>query len=588
MLVASFADPVAADYANCVSGVRACAVDLSRHSAVQELQRAIQLGTASNLSACVLFLPARLTGEIREALDALGPLLKGTRFLAVVSSFAVHLGDQEAAMVESLVLDRLKRWPARLVIFRAGQIVSAHSRTGKWLHRWGFAYPLVPRRLRNCFVEIGELFAAIETERAAAHSRQLVTLLGPNRPWRDLLQERRQRGTASACLSIVCLILAVLLVGQIAALVFNLVLWRRPSLRRWSFDTLRPSSFRELLALCNRHNIAHVKVVGYNNGVIHFGQRFPGRTVVSTVLCRRIVRTGTDIIKADGGATVRDATSLLRGSGQELYVLPNYSYVCLGTAFFVPIHGSAATYTTVADTIVKVLLYDPVNERFLMGTRDQPAFRDYVYNLETPMLLLRVCMRVKPASQYFVCRQEWENPSGPDLLGALLNPKASNVEIRKAQAASAKVRVATYFNTAVNHSHLTSGVDTSVVSSASRAGSTAVEIPRDSLGRLWDRLEENRLTSFLMHALTRYFAWHVELFLTAEEFAVFWRTHVSLPLKKLQFRYIRRDGLPHSPFRDHDCIAVDLFMLRWHRKSFDAYLRQTFVKVRTNPGKHSG
>src|SRR5262249_4495989 len=152
-------------------------------------------------------------------------------------------------------------------------------------------------------------------------------------------------------------------------------------------------------------------------------------------------------------------------------------------------------------------------------------------------------------------------------LKALLNPRASNVEIRKAKAARRNVQVSTYFT------------------AANEAG--ALDFPRDSLGRLWDRLEENRLTSFLMHAATRYFAWHVELFLSAEQFVRFWQTHRALPLRKMQLRYIRRDGFPHSPFRERDCVSVDLFMLRWNRQRFETYLRQTFDVVRTNPGKHS-
>jgi hypothetical protein len=90
-----------------------------------------------------------------------------------------------------------------------------------------------------------------------------------------------------------------------------------------------------------------------------------------------------------------------------------------------------------------------------------------------------------------------------------------------------------------------------------------------------------------MHALTRWFAWHVELFFTTEEFATFWKTHQALPLKKIQLRYIRRDGLPHSPFCEHDCVSVDMFMFRWNREVFEAYLKLTFGVVRSNPGKHS-
>src|SRR5262249_53076293 len=117
--------------------------------------------------------------------------------------------------------------------------------------------------------------------------------------------------------------------------------------------------------------------------------------------------------------------------------------------------------------------------------------------------------------------------------------------------------------------------------------SPVLELPRDALGRLWDRLEENSVTSFLMHALTRHFAWHVELFFTDGEFVIFWEGHRALPLRKLQLRYIRRDDMPYSPFREQDCVSVDLFMLRRHRRHFEAYLKQTFAVVRTNPGKHS-
>jgi hypothetical protein len=112
-------------------------------------------------------------------------------------------------------------------------------------------------------------------------------------------------------------------------------------------------------------------------------------------------------------------------------------------------------------------------------------------------------------------------------------------------------------------------------------------LPRDQLGRLWDRLEEIPVTSYLMHALTRHLAWHTELFFTPEEFATFWATHRALPLQKLQLRYIRRDGMPHSPFRDQDCVSIDLFLFRRHRRRFLAYLQATFPVVRANPGKHS-
>lgn len=282
-----------------------------------------------------------------------------------------------------------------------------------------------------------------------------------------------------------------------------------------------------------------------------------------------MVRTGADIIKVDCGATIRQARDFLAPAHQELYVLPNYSYVCLGTAFFVPIHGSASDFTTVAETFTRALLYDSMTERFILATSDEPAFREAVYNRAATVIVLRLWMRVKPKAQYFVQHQEYANADSALLLAALRDPEPANVEIRKRGAAAPTVTVSRYYQ------------------AAAAARADLMEVPRDQLGRLWDRLEENALTSFLLHAFARTLIWHVELFLTAEELATFWQTHHMVPLRKMQLRYIRRDGLPHSPFRAHDCVSVDLFVYRWHRAAFESYLKRTLAVIRTNPGKHS-
>jgi hypothetical protein len=365
-------------------------------------------------------------------------------------------------------------------------------------------------------------------------------------------------------------LLSWLLLGHLVWLVLNLSARPFPWMRQWNVHTLRPRSIRELLSLCHERNLGYVKVVGYNNGVVHFGQHYPGKTIVSTIHCRRMVRAGPNRLKADCGATVRNALDFLAAGNQELYVVPNYSYVCLGTAFFVPIHGSAVDFSTVADTICRVVLYDPQSDRIISTTRDGTAFIEHVYNQQSRVVVLRLCLLPKPKSSYFVRHETLKNPSAGDLLVALRDHSATNVEIRQAHAASAKVRVSRYFKELGNSS------------------APALELPRDALGRLWDRLEENPLTSYLMHAVGRHVVWHAELFLTEPDFALFWRTHDQLPLRKLQLRYIRRDGMTHSPFRDEDCVSVDLFMFRRHRFRFQEYLKNMLSTVRTNPGKHSG
>ncbi len=569
-VVVDLGNPVAADYA-------AHAARAGRPLALLSPEDVASDDPAhADAPAVVLFLPARLTESDRRAIDQVLRRADAwdTDRIAVVSTYRVHLGDPGPTEAEAYVLARARPLRARLAVFRPGHVLSPHSPAAARLRRLGALYPLVPRRLHGCCVAGDELFAAIDDELLAERPRRprrprVFTLLGPNRPWRDRLAEHRCRGFGSACLTALSFALSLLLVGELAALLLGWLARYRPALRCANLSTLRPGSLRELLALYNPYNVRHVKVVGYNNGVVHFGHRYPGQTIVSTVRCDRVALAGPGTLKADCGATVRTARDFLGKADLELPVVPNYSYVCLGTAFFVPIHGSAADVSTVAATIAGVVLYDPGRDRLVAARCADAAFREHVYDLGADVLLLRLYLRVKPKARYFVERQTLDRPGAAELLAALHDGQAANVEIRKSRAAAAAVTVSRYYT------------------EPGPAASARLELPRDALGRLWDRLEENPVTSFLMHALTRHFAWHVELFFTAEEFARFWADHRALPLKKLQLRHIHRDGWPRSPFRDHDCVSVDLFMWRGQRRRFETYLRETFPAVRCNPGKHS-
>ncbi len=508
----------------------------------------------------------------------------------------MHLDDPDAAQVENYVVSRMGKMTARLAIFRPGHVLSRRSRMSRSLARFAPFHPLVPARLCSCFLEGPEFFAAIEAARFEARGsacpadswqsgdattitappgrrvsgpNRTYTLLGVNRPWREMFSRHRVPGRGQFLVTAGSRLLSWLCVGQALALVLSLLSKRIPRLRQCNVKTLKPRSISELLSLCHRRNIDYVRVVGYNNGVHHFGHRHPGKTIVSTVRCRRMAQGGRHMLKADCGATIRNALDFLAMRHRELYVVPNYSYVSLGTAFFVPIHGSAIDYSTVADTISRIVYFDPDSDRIVAASRDDVSFRAHVYDQQSRIVVLRLYLLTKQKSSYFVRRETLKGASAADLLNVLRDPGATNVEIRQTNAKSAKVTVARYYK------------------EAGETASPALELPRDSLGRLWDRLEENPVSSFLMHALSRHVAWHTELFFTLPEFDVFWRTHHQIPLRKIQLRYLRSDGLPKSPFRDHDRVSADLFIFRWNRDRFLDYLKDTFTMVRTNPGKHS-
>ena len=589
LLIAGLGEPAAADFAAyaCNAGHRNVVVigdesasnlvtDPASARALADLSlKKLSTGAISGKGpALVLFLSSQFTARDQTAVTGILRFADEAHasFVGIVSTFRVHLDDTKTAKLEAHVLGLTNGSAARVVVFRPGHLLSPNSRASTWLRRFSFCAPLVPNRFRCCFVGNDELFAAIENERnhkLGSGVREL-TLLGSNRSWREVLALHCGRGFLQRCLTVITTVVAYLGIGHFAGLIYTLLASRWSRLRSWNFDTLRPRDFGELLSLYNPYNFRHVKVVGYNNGVVHFGQRYPGKTIVSTLHCNRVLQSRPDLLKVDSGVTLRKALDFLADKGKELPVVPNYSYVTFGTSLFVPIHGSAAEFSTLADTITRALFYDPVGDRFIAAARNQAAFREYVYNAQAEVLLLRLYVRIAPKSRYYVHKEICQNPSSSQILEALQDRSATNVEIRKSQASNNELTISKYYK------------------DPKETESTTLELPRDALGRLWDRLEENPIASFLLHALTRHLAWHVELFFTAPEFALFWESCRGLPLRKIQLRYIRSDGLPHSPFRDQDCVSVDLFMLRRHRHQFEAYLNETFRVVRYNPGKHSG
>lgn len=522
--------------------------------------------------AAVVFFPGRGQSQSDAAIiDAVAGLAGARRpaTACVVGSFLVHLGDRQATHAETEVLGKVRLLAGRTVLFRAGHILSPNSGAAARLRAWSFLCQLVPRHFSSAFLAGEELFGAIlrELDTRAADKPRTFTLLGENRSWGDVLREqdqvswRRVASGAGRCLS-------RLGIGWLAGL---LVTWGSrwlPRLGALNCGTLRPTSARELLELYNKYSYRRVKIVGYNNGVRHFGHRYPGRTVISTVRCNQTARVSGNIGTFDGGVTLRQAIEAAGRVRKEFHVLPNYSYVSVGTAFFIPIHGSASEYSTLADTIERALLYDPVEDRFVSARRGDAEFRQCIYNARRDFLLLRLRVRLKDKTLYYCNRSRRVLPDSREVLSLLQDRRVSNVEIRKGRATGEAVDVYQYYT-------------------QSSDDSGAMAVARDAIGHLWDRLEANPLTSALFHGLTRRFAFHVEAFFSPEEFAVFWDTHRTLPVAKIQLRYIRCDGWPHSPFRDHDCVSADLFMLRQHRPAFEAYIKEKFRAVQFNPGKHS-
>ena len=425
------------------------------------------------------------------------------------------------------------------------------------------------------------------------------TILGVRRSWQSVLAgcaAEKHADEAESLLSILCRRLGV---QWFIAVLIRVLIRLIPSARQVDFNTLKPRTVQEMISLYNRHNCRDIQLAGYNNGVNHFGWKFPDKTVVLTTglpgktqlsdasmldIEARLRATGlfgetnsrTDIdisdsrnhFTVDAGLTLKHCIQALNRHDREFYVVPNYSWISMGTLFFVPVHGSGSHVSTLGDTIEDVLLYDGESEQFIFARRGDRLFRDAMYDTSRHRLLLRLTLRVKPKSVYSVRHETVEDPSVDDILKVFEDPVASNVEIRKNRAANSAIDVRRYY-----------------VDSPTTAG--ALEMPRDSIGRVWDRLEETPIASTLFHWFVRKFAFHVELFLQPEEFLIFWQHHKSLPISKIQLRQILKDGVTHSACRHASCISADLFMTRSNRDVFLGFISTHLPNVRFNPGKQS-
>jgi hypothetical protein len=437
--------------------------------------------------------------------------------------------------------------------------------------------------------------AASSCEPFRSSSVRQITLLGTLRSWRQVIPCVESLSISERLLT--CLVMLLQGIGIPWLLFWGICLLQRivPSMRQWHFHTLKPRSVRELISLYNRYNCSDVQIAGYNNGVNHFGWKFPGRTVVQTIglpgktqlsdasllnLEARLLET-TGLLPeslksptkthftADAGLTLNHCIRELSKADREFYVVPNYSWISMGTVFFVPVHGSGSEVSNLGDTIEDVLLYDGDDEQFLLARRGEAIFRESMYNTSRHLLLLRLTLRVKPKSKYFVRRSIMESPSAADVLHLFAEEEPSHVEIRKNKASGTTISVSRYY------------VDT--ISD----GRDSMEVPRDSLGRVWDRLEEAPIVSHLFHWFVRTFAFHVELFLKADEFAIFWEHHRRLPVSKIQLRRVLKDGIAHSACEFEDCISADLFMTRRNRDVFCRFIATHLPNVRSNPGKQS-
>ncbi len=564
----------------------AMALRATHVSAEAQLETTVQLPTA--LIECkelIILLEKRLAHQAINLFRSLSaiPLSRPLRCVCLLPFPGAHYGNRDAIELENVVKLHLQTWAAEFILIRTGhpecpatgdqaaaKIPLYAGLLPQTLTRSMTSIELMAEVVNDFFEKRPDAMMADPLSRAA---RQELTLLGPRKPLvthnhRHVVAATPVAGFVRCAISGVMLLLGRLGMQQIIWILALMFSRFSPLLRELTGQPIRPTSHSDLLRLYNPWNRTTLQTVGMNIGVRHFGWIFPGKTLIQTTGIHPAMRRSKGALRVTAGAVLRHCVQFLRGHREQLLVVPNFTWISAGTSFFVPIHGSGSTVSTLGDSVVSVLMFDGQHRRFIRAQRGDGRFEELMYRPDSLLVLLRLQFRTEAARRYSRQVESLKTPHAETLWDLLLQSHCSHMEIRKKSSKAATVEIYRY-----------QPVDTSEPS--------GLEIPRDQIGQIWDRIEETPVISTLFHVFVRRCAFHVELFLDRTEFIEFWQHHEQLPLLKIQLRRVNADGIKHSPFCSEDRISADLFMKKDTRDVFCSFVRQHIPNVRWNPGKQS-
>ncbi|MEM6821046.1 MAG: FAD-binding protein [Verrucomicrobiota bacterium] len=504
---------------------------------------------------------------VRKVKDA------GVESFVFLSYFIRHLPSENQSsevhsyfkQAEEFLKAEFKESDGSLVILRLGNLLEANQFRAFW-----FLAPLCSPRYQSPFVSAERVRSIVRQligEKSVAG--RVVTLLGENKRVSEVLLANRDSSLLKSVLFGLNQCLWFLGVGLLIEGVLLAIKRKSLNFRVWRCHTLFPTSEEEVLSLCNPHNFEDVKVVGYNNGINHYGRSYPGKTVICTVCFNKILFVSEDEVNVQAGVTFRGIYEALKPDKKTLHVVPNYSYISAGSAFFIPVHGSTRKFSSLGETISEVTFYNVSEDEIVTLREDSEAFKETIYDLSRPIVVLRLAIKIKEISSYVRKQQELESPSIDDLIKELHDPEPNNLEIRKTKSTSTQVTINKYYL----------AQDTNEVEGD--------DLPRDDVGGLWDAMEEHPIKAPLFHFYVKAFGYGPEFFLEERDFRTFLEEHHKFPIQKLNFRKVKPDDLMHSPFFQRQLYSIDIFMLKRHQKRFDQGMREMCKgTIRMHPGKH--
>ena len=283
----------------------------------------------------LLVLPTNLSKSDQRLVDSCAEYAhhQASFRVCLISSFSAHLGDAAQLQFENTLSQNFETAEnCRVTVLRTGHRLETSTVLRKRLQLLAPTYPLLTTRWKSCFLDSDELSAAIEGlfEKTYWPRRRVITLLGHNRLLSDVLSEYKLPSAATNAVSLLASLAKAVGVGALLGWAAS---FKKP-FRLWQCQTIQPESTCELLALYNPYNHHHLAISGYNTGVVHFGWKYPDRTVVKTTAAGKCLRIGDRRVDVDAGLTLKRVNTALDRNNDEFYVLPNYSYISMGTTIF--------------------------------------------------------------------------------------------------------------------------------------------------------------------------------------------------------------------------------------------------------------
>ncbi|MFN8710185.1 MAG: hypothetical protein ACK50J_26225, partial [Planctomyces sp.] len=433
----------------------------------------------------VVFMEGSVTPRALRLMSLVRTLGQGnrTQCVVVITSLQRHLTENPDQTLEQTLLFQLKPCLSALTVIRTGMILSPNSSVTRSARRFGATLPLISPALSGTFLTIESLVAIIETEMQLQQLQdnctpltdssgvRTLTVPGSRRLLRDVVSEVTSppENVSSRIVQFAFQAAAAIGVRWMIAESLRFLAKISTSCRKLTSDTLHPQSVEELRQLCNRHSTDQIQIAGCNNGVRHFGWKFPSKTVVLTTrmpgraellddppgvsfetlsfTASVTPNVGKPVrrFRVDAGLTLKYCIDELARSGYEFFVVPNYSYISMGTLFFVPIHGSGSRVSTLGDTIEEVTLWNRCTEQHATARRGDELFRQVMYSPSGHWVVLSLTLAVRGRTRYTVHCESLHHSTADDILEILNDTEASNVEIRRHSASSTSIDVSRYY-----------------------------------------------------------------------------------------------------------------------------------------------